>query len=222
MSKETYLVYLINGDGTYGKPVTKEGLQEAVEYAVIQADKYPEIRVCDMLDCLVFHIKGGKIVFPERIPAAPDGQEQTNARPIPFVVFAADLPKYPDTMPELALPFAYAVDAHEACELVEEAYKDDPYYAVLDAMDYDRLMDIADMLEEDEPDYPEGAEKVRRPLDIGWAVRQLKKGRKVRFNTWNEGEYIQYRGDRIIDGTGTPWRPSQKEIMTSGWEVADE
>jgi hypothetical protein len=225
MSKEIYLVYLMNGDGTYGKPVMKEGLQEAVEYAVIQAD-YPEIRVCDMLDCLVFHIKRGKIVFPEMSAAAPVDEgtalTQSNDRPIPYVVFVADLPTVQGDLPELALPFAHAVDVKEAVKMAEEAHKGEPNYVVLDAMDYNRLMEIADMLEEEEPSYSkEGAEVEWRPLDIGWAVRRLKKGAKVRFNTWNKGEYIENRGGRIVDRTGTSWRPSQEEIMTSGWEVAD-
>lgn len=225
LNKELFLVYLMNDQGTYGKPKTVEGLQEAIEFAVIQADNYPEIRVCDMLDCLVYHIKDGEVVFPERTVATPVevAEKQTNPQPIPWVVFVADLPTDANTMPELGLPFAYASDADTACKLVEEAYKDIPNCHVLDAMNYERLMEIADMLEEFEPDYPEGVEQVDwRPLDIGWAVRQLKKGCKVRFNTWNKGEYIQYRNGEIVDRSGTPWRPSRKEVMESGWEVADE
>lgn len=134
----------------------------------------------------------------------------------------ADLPADENTMPELGLPFAYAANCEEACNLVEEAYKDEANCVVLDAMNYDRLMEIADMLEEEEPNYPEGVEAKRRPLDIGWAVRQLLKGRKVRFNTWNKGEYIQKREGRIVDRAGMPWRPSQQEILTRGWEEADD
>lgn len=226
MSKEMCFVYLMNDKGKYARPVTMAGTREAAEYAASQAANYPEIRVCDILDQLLFHIKDGKIVFPQTSAAAPDdgsaAPEQSTGRPVPFVVFVADLPTLKGDLPELALPFAHAVDVDEVIKMVEEAYQDESNYVVLDAMDYNRLMEIADMLEEEEPSYSkEGVEVEWRPLDIGWAVRRLKKGAKVRFNTWNKGEYIENRGGRIVDRTGTSWRPSQKEIMTSGWEVAD-
>jgi len=83
MDKEPFLVYFINDQGRYPKPTMINGIREAVEYAAQHAAKYPEIRVCDMLDCLVFQIKNGKIVFPqvEVNQVGATVSTQTNARP---------------------------------------------------------------------------------------------------------------------------------------------
>lgn len=229
MSKEQCLVYRYHKNGRYLRPLPVAGLREAAEFAISQSSEHPEVRVCDLLDRLVLRVVGGKIVFPESVALSDiKPVKQSDGRAHPYVVFAVELPSAEGDLPELSLPFAHAVDVEEAVKMVEEGTMDDPHYVVVDAMDYERLMEIADMLEEEEPSYPisDEADEAKkpiawRPLDIGWAVRQLKKGIKVRFHTWEKGEYIENRGGRIFDKNGFWWRPSQFETLSSGWEVAN-
>ncbi len=157
----------------------------------------------------------------------PNTPSKTDGRQHPHVVFAVEMPTPTchrpagaKDDPELSLPFVHAADVEEAVSLVAGPNYDNPDYVVVDAMDYDRLMEIADMLEKEDPSYPKGAKAVRRPLDIGWAVRRLKAGQKVRFHNWNKGEYIvKDPSGLIVDGHGMQWRPSQVESLASAWEV---
>ena len=148
-------------------------------------------------------------LFPERrLPRRLKGDKEK-----PFVVFCAT------DGGELALPFALAKDSEEACSLADGEVAGRSSWDVLDAMDYERLIEVADSLEWEGPDYPEGAKWEPRPLDIGWAVRRLREGCKMRFNTWNPDEYIVKQGESVVTKDGLKWRPSVRELLENGWVV---
>lgn len=149
-------------------------------------------------------------------PEEPEEDATTDARP--HVVFCDN---GAGDSHELALPFVRAGDVPDACRIVEQvAGKND--WVVLDAMCYGQLMELADMLVSQAPNYPEGAEDTEyegRPMDMGWAVRGLKQGLKVRFHTWDPEEYVTKQGDRIVGRDGIVWRPGTGEILEDGWEA---
>ena len=67
---ETFALYLFGPDGFHGGKVFYEGekaLVEAAAAAVATGD-YPEIRGTDLLDRLVLHWKGGKLIHPAGNP----------------------------------------------------------------------------------------------------------------------------------------------------------
>lgn len=142
----------------------------------------------------------------------------------PFVVFCDALPGCEGGSHELALPFVRANDVADACKIVERtAAKNN--WRVLDAMCYGQLLELADTLESANPNYPEGAEDAEHEhslMDIGWAVRRLHQGQKVRFHTWAPGQYVEKRaglGEEIYCADGIVWKPSTREILENGWAV---
>lgn len=66
---ETFTLFLYDADGLHdgGSPIAESALAEAFETRIKPAvDRGVEVRLVDSGDLLVFHAKGGKVVFPTR------------------------------------------------------------------------------------------------------------------------------------------------------------
>jgi hypothetical protein len=67
--------------------------------------------------------------------------------------------------------------------------------------------------------------------DIGWAVRELRKGRPVARAGWNgkgmalvlvdgDASKMAYVAMRIVQGFWVPWTCSQTDLLAEDWELA--
>ncbi len=73
------------------------------------------------------------------------------------------------------------------------------------------------------------------PRTIGWAVKQLRGGSKVRRSGWNgKGMYLElqvpdehskmtlpYVYMKTVQGDLVPWLCSQTDLLATDWEIAD-
>jgi hypothetical protein len=67
--QETFLGYVKTGDRWDQDRLA--GISEMKAWVVAKLAKEDEIRVTDILDRLVFHAEGGKVLFPARITGVP-------------------------------------------------------------------------------------------------------------------------------------------------------
>ncbi len=77
MPKELFFVYCYNDDGRYGPPIMAEGLQAVTKVVASKVPDHREIRVTDVLDCLVFCVVDGEIRFS--MFSMPVDEEAPNA-----------------------------------------------------------------------------------------------------------------------------------------------
>ncbi|OTA19620.1 hypothetical protein Xbed_02121 [Xenorhabdus beddingii] len=73
---------------------------------------------------------------------------------------------------------------------------------------------------------------------LGWALRQLRKGNKVRRSDWDDAEQLRFvprkpdaegQGDYLAhldkhnkQGNWAPWQPTQEDLMAEDWEQVKE
>lgn len=60
-----FLGYCFDKDGRYCPPVSLETVEEVFSYVALQKNLFPEIRITDLDDYVVLHVKNGKIIYPE-------------------------------------------------------------------------------------------------------------------------------------------------------------
>lgn len=94
-----------------------------------------------------------------------------------------------------------------------------------------KVEDLPEELKKDEEN------KDERTYSFGWAIRNLKKGKKVARKGWNGKElwlelqrpddnskmtlpyiYLNYpKGDKYYDGCKVPWIASQTDMLSNDW-----
>jgi hypothetical protein len=61
----------------------------------------------------------------------------------------------------------------------------------------------------------------RRTMDIGFALKNVKRGMDVRRGSWPVGQYIRYEEKELYLYMRGPkyWNPTQEDVLAWDWEV---